>query len=106
MAATLPLGGNLHVAFHPTKSELLYSGAEGMFRLPARLEGDTLFLGPPRKVSSHENNRLFVLDGEGRTIAALTSRGAGIWNTAFPEAGNRMLEHQGTTSLALRRDVE
>src|SRR5262249_6127218 len=106
LPATLPLGRNLHVAFHPTKSELLCSGAEGMFRLPARLEGDTLFLVPPRKVSSHENNRLFVLDGEGRTIAALTSRGARIWNTAFPEAGNRMLEHPGTTGLALSRDGE
>jgi serine/threonine protein kinase/WD40 repeat protein len=95
------------VEFHPSGKELFTSGAAGVYRWAFRREGDTLQIGPARKLPVPGGKTRIGLDKRGRTLAAVdgSQRGLG-WILDLESSGNdaRQLHHPLSASVAVSPD--
>jgi serine/threonine protein kinase/WD40 repeat protein len=103
--AFLPVGYTQASVFHPSGRELITCGAAGVHAWPLRGDGQSLRIGPPRRLARGSFVQC-ALDGQGRRLAVLeTRRGQGqILDLENPSAKGIAFRHAGANFVTVSPD--
>jgi serine/threonine protein kinase/WD40 repeat protein len=103
--AFLPVGYTQACVFHPSGRELITSGAAGVHGWPLRADGQSLRIGPPRRLAKGSFVRS-ALDRQGCRLAVLeTRRGQGqILDLENPSAKGIVFSHAGASYVTVSPD--